>query len=76
MLESGMRSARGRRLRDRIDSQAVRAALSASCDQLVDDAGWIVAGAGGGTDITAATALLVAELRDRLSAALAGDVLL
>jgi hypothetical protein len=74
MLESGMRSARARRLRDRIDSQAVRAALSASCGQLVDDAGWIVAGAG--TDITVATAPLVADLRDGLSAALAGDVLL
>jgi hypothetical protein len=71
------RSGRARRLRERIDGEAVRAALCACCGQLVDDAGWIVAGAS--ADVTLTAAPLVDGLRAALSAALTqlpGDVLL
>ena len=45
ILEAGVRSARERRARDRLDQAAARAALAACCRQLIDDAAWIVAGA-------------------------------
>ena len=74
LLEAGIRSARARRAKERIDSRATRAALVACCRQLVDDAAWIVAG-DRTTPLAAATAPIVADLSSRLSAALGGDVL-
>ena len=73
LLEAGVRSARARRARERLDSRATRAAVAACCRQLVDDAAWIVAGAlpistsdDAGAAVAAATDSAVAEIAGRL----------
>ena len=75
LLEAGIRSARARRAKERIDSRATRAALVACCRQLVDDAAWIVAG-DRSTPLGATIAPVVADLTERLSALVGGDVFL
>ena len=75
LLEAGMRSARARRAKDRIDSRATRAALVACCRQLVDDAAWIVAG-NRSAAVRESTAPIATDLARRLSALLGGDVFL
>jgi hypothetical protein len=60
ILEAGVRSARERRARDRLDQAAARAALVACCRQVIDDAQWLVAGSAA----TAAGANVVAAVAD------------